>query len=147
MSTFYKQEINHIWSILGASQIGNVWPILYLSLGWEEQYCSFKWTFHKGTLFDWTEKLICETRGDLHSWYKEIRCFLDRCSTPTGCMPDSLGQGQHPRGPGLLAMPNIFKHDGVFPAKDFLCCFVILLNSFSDWLNHLSHFNQMAAAV
>lgn len=62
-------------------------------------------------------------------------------------MPDSLGEGQHAPGPGLLAMLNILKYDGVSPTKDFLCCFVILINSFNDWLNHLGLFNQIAAAV
>lgn len=76
------------------------------------------------------------------------KCFLNRCSTaPTPCMPDTLGEGQHTQGPGLLAMLNILKYDGMSSCIDFLCCFVILINSFSDWLNHLSHFNQITAAV
>lgn len=39
------------------------------------------------------------------------------------------------QGPGLLAKLDFFKCDGVWPSKDECCCFVSLINSFSDWLN------------
>lgn len=62
-------------------------------------------------------------------------------------MPGSLGEGQYTQDPGLLAVLNLLKYDGVSPTKDYLYCFVILINSFSDWLNYLGHFNQITAAV
>lgn len=48
---------------------------------------------------------------------------------------------------GLLAVLNLLKYDGMLPAKEYLYCFVVLINSFSDWLNYSGNFNQITAAV